>query len=89
MKDHAPKLVPTGVGPSKWLVLAALAALGGCGFGGLPPEGPENLCASDDACGVDRCDGDSGRCVSVRSEPMEIVIEVIPPTNTTNTPLPN
>lgn len=92
MKDHAPLLVPPRVGPSKRLGLAALVALAaveGCGFGDLPATGPENLCASDEACGADRCDGDTGRCVSARSEPMEVVIEVVPPAGAADVPLPS
>lgn len=73
------------------LALASLFVLGfaGCGFGELPSTGPENLCAVDGECGADRCDPETGRCISARTDPMEIVIEVVPPTDLSGVPLPS
>ncbi|MEZ4247575.1 MAG: hypothetical protein R3B99_04970 [Polyangiales bacterium] len=73
-------------GHAAWSWLLLLAA---CGFGDLPPVGPENLCSDDDACGADRCDADEGRCVSTRNDAVEIVIEVVPPTDLSDVPLPS
>lgn len=69
--------------------LAWSLALVGCGFGELPSTGPENLCGADAECGADRCEPETGRCISARTDPMEIVIEVVPPTDLSGVPLPS
>lgn len=51
--------------------------------------GPTNQCTTDEACGSGRCDPDEGFCLSGRSEPVEIVLEVVPPVELSDVPVPS
>lgn len=70
-----------------WHIAFALVAA--CGFGELPEDHPSNACTSDDACGADRCDLELGLCVSTRTDPIEVVVEVIPAAELSDVPIPS
>ncbi|MBX3251372.1 MAG: carboxypeptidase regulatory-like domain-containing protein [Myxococcales bacterium] len=73
---------------SSLLMLAALA-FGACGFSDVVGTGLVNECTSDEACSSGRCDPDEGFCISARSEAVEVVLEVVPPVELSDVPVPS
>ena len=66
------------------LLLALLALLGACSFGG-PARQAVNLCSADDECGTAQCV--DARCVSTPTEAMQVVFRVVPTDTTDLRPL--